>query len=122
MSISKTEIIDLEHKLLEAIRNSDISFLDKALHEDLLFMVPNGQVITKAMDLASHRAGEMQVEQLVSTIEEINVMDDTAVVAVVYDTKGTMLGNPIEGKFRYIRVWKKFPDGVKVIGGSCFKL
>lgn len=122
MKITREEIVELEHTLIEAIKKSEVSFLDKILHDDLLFLLPNGEVITKATDLASHQAREMVVEKLIPSIEEINIIDDTAVVVIVYDTKGTMLGNPIEGKFRYIRIWKQFQDGIKVIGGSCCKL
>jgi hypothetical protein len=122
MQITKEKIAELEGKLAEGIKKSDVTFLDTILHDNLLFVTPNGQMITKAMDLASHRAGEMIVEQLVYKIEEINIIDDTAIVGVVYDTKGSMLGNQIEGQFRYIRFWKQFPDGVKVIGGSCMQL
>ena len=71
MTITKTEIVELENKLIEGIKKSDITFLDKVLHNDLLFLAPNGQAITKAMDLASHQAGEMVVEQLIPTIEEL---------------------------------------------------
>ena len=49
------------------------------------------------MDLDSHRSGTMVVEALMSTIENISFIETTAVVVVVYDTKGKMLGNPIEG-------------------------
>ena len=122
MQITKERITELEKKLAEAIKSSDLAFLNKVLHDDLLFLAPSGQMITKVMDLASHRAGEIIVEQLVDRSEEINIIDDTAVVGVVYDTKGSMLGNPIEGQFRYIRIWKQFPDGIKVIGGCCMQL
>ena len=122
MQITKERITELENKLAEAIKSCDLAFLNKVLHDDLLFLAPSGQMITKVMDLASHRAGEIIVEQLVDRIEEINIIDDTAVVGVVYDTKGSMLGNPIEGQFRYIRIWKQFPDGIKVIGGCCMQL
>ena len=122
MQITKERVTELENKLAEAIKSSDLAFLNKVLHDDLLFLAPSGQMITKVMDLASHRAGEIIVEQLVDRIEEINIIDDTAVVGVVYDTKGSMLGNPIEGQFRYIRIWKQFPDGIKVIGGCCMQL
>ncbi|MEP7265413.1 MAG: nuclear transport factor 2 family protein [Bacteroidota bacterium] len=122
MKISREEIVELEYKLIKGIKESDIHFLDKVLHNDLLFLAPNGQIITKAIDLASHKAGEMVVEELIPTIEEIKIIEDTAVVVVVYDTKGVMTGNAIQGRFRYIRIWKKFTDGVKVIGGSCFQL
>lgn len=122
MAITKEDIISIENKLIDGIKISDVEFLDSILHDQLVFLAPNGQTITKQMDLASHRAGEMVVERLVPTFETVNILDNTATVIVVYDTKGTMLGNPIEGKFRYLRVWQLFDDGLKVIGGCCFHL
>lgn len=119
--IERKEIIEVELRLIEAIRNSNLSFLERVLHDDLLFLAPNGQVVTKAMDLASHRAGDMVVERIDPTFEQIQLMGDTAIAIVVYDTRGVMLGNPIEGKFRYIRVWKKAP-ALQVIAGSCLML
>lgn len=118
----KEEIIEIENRLLDAIKTSDLAVLDTILHDDLLFIAPNGQTITKEMDLASHRAGEMEVEQLIANFENINIIGDLAIVVVVYNTKGKMLGNPIQGQFRYIRIWKRFADGLKVMGGSCFKV
>lgn len=118
----KEEIIEIENTLLQGIKSSDLKLLDKILHDDLLFIAPNGQIITKEMDLASHRAGEMEVEQIVATFEDIKIIGDNAVVVIVYKTKGKMLGNSIQGKFRYIRIWKMFADGLKVIGGSCFQI
>jgi ketosteroid isomerase-like protein len=120
--MTKEEIFEIENQLLEGIKTSDINLLDNILHDDLLFMAPSGQIVTKEMDLASHRAGEMKVEQLTAKFESIKIIGDNAVVVVVYDTKGKMLGTPIQGKFRYIRIWKMFPDGLKVIGGSCFRV
>lgn len=122
MAIQKEDILAIENKLIDGIKNSDVAFLDSVLHDELVFIAPNGQVITKQMDLASHKAKEMIVEHLVPTFEAVNILGNTATVIVVYDTKGTMLGNPIEGKFRYLRVWQLFDDGLKVIGGCCFQL
>ncbi len=122
MDIQRSDIEKMEMLLIEGIKKSDISFLDKTIHEDLLCIGPDGRTITKEMDLTSHKAGEMVVEELTPTIEDIHIIGDTAVSTIVYDTKGRMLGNPIEGKFKYIRVWKMFVDGLKVIAASCFKL
>ncbi|MCE2998134.1 MAG: nuclear transport factor 2 family protein [Cyclobacteriaceae bacterium] len=116
------EIIGIENQLIEAIKTSDVTMLDRMLHNDLLFIAPNGQAVTKEMDLASHRSGQMEVEQLIANFESVKIMGDNAVVVVVYNTKGKMLGTPIEGQFRYLRVWKMFPDGLKVVAGSCFKI
>ena len=115
-------IIKMEDQLLEAIKTSDIDTLDKLLHDDLLFITPDGQVITKQMDLTSHRLGTMVIEELVSTIEQINLIENTAIVIVVYETKGKMLGNPIQGRFRYLRNWSIFDGQWKVISGSCTQL
>lgn len=116
------EIIKLEYQLIEAIKTSNISFIDKILHNDLLFIAPNGQVVTKAMDIASHQSGQMVVDELTPHFEDCKVIDDTAISIVVYNTKGTMLGQPISGQFRYIRNWKLFTEGFQIISGACIAI
>ena len=122
IGINKDAIIELEDELLRAIRSSDISALDKLLHDDLLFIAPNGQVVTKKMDLDSHQAGTMVIEKLIRTIEQVNLIDNLAVVIVVYETEGKMLGKSIQGHFRYIRIWKQQDGQWKVVGGSCTQI
>ncbi len=122
MAISKDSVLEAEMGLIVGIRKSDVQYLSRILHDDLLFIVPNGQAITKQMDLDAHRKGDMVVESLIPSFEDIRILGDMATVIVVYETKGTMLGNPIQGKFRYIRMWKEYSDGLKVIGGACFML
>jgi len=112
------EILKREDELLNAIKSGDVITLDKLLHNDLLFITPGGQTITKQMDLAAYRSGAMVVEELKPTIEQINIIRSTAVVIVVYETKGKMMSIPIKGRFRYIRVWQSFNGDWKVIAGS----
>jgi hypothetical protein len=45
--MKKEEIIESENKLIQGIKTSDIELLDKFLHDDLLFLAPNGQAVTK---------------------------------------------------------------------------
>lgn len=122
MTIQKNDVEQMELHLIEAIKCSDIAFLDKTIHDDLLCMGPDGGTITKQMDMESHRKGDMVVEKLEHHIEDIRIMDDVAVCTIVYDTKGKMMGNPIAGKFKYIRVWKQFDEGLKVVAAACFQL
>lgn len=119
MQLTEAVIREAEQHLLEAIRTSDIPYLERTLHSDLLFIAPGGMIITRESDLASHRSGTMVVEKIISVIEEIRIIDDLAVVVVVYDTRGKMMDTPIEGKFRYIRFWKQSGNQLQVIGGSC---
>jgi ketosteroid isomerase-like protein len=120
MALSKDIILKAEYELIEGIKKSDASILGRLMHDDLLFLIPNGQMITKNMDLESHARGDMVVESLSPSFEEIRIVGDSATVVVVYDTRGSMLGNPIQGRFRYIRIWKEFGDGAKIMGGACF--
>lgn len=116
------QIFDLESELISSMIASDLPTLDKLLHEDLLFITPEGQTITKKMDMDSHRAGNMVIEVFISNSDFINIFEDTAISISTSETKGKMLNQPMEGFFKYIRVWKSVDENWKVIGGSCTKL
>ena len=45
------QIMGCESQLLQAIKNSNIKMLDGLLNDDLVFKIPTGQTITKAMDI-----------------------------------------------------------------------
>lgn len=120
--MEKNSIVTAEIELLAAIRTSDIAALERLLHDDLLFNMPDGQTITKEFDLNSYRSGKTKVDSLEASDQIINVIDDAAVVSVTVSLKGTYDNNPINGVLKYIRVWKQFDDSLKVIAGSCVQL
>ena len=74
------------------------------------------------MDLDAHRSGAMVVDEIKSEIQEINFIGNAAVVIVIYETKGKMLGQPMDGKYKYIRIWNQVNNIWKVIGGSCIRI
>lgn len=116
------QIIASEKALLLAIKNRDIDSLNNLLHDDLLFNLPNGQTITKATDLDAHRSGQMTIFAIEAKEQQINMIGDTAVVAVTINLKGKYIDDSIDGTFGYLRVWKNFNNQWKVIGGSCVEL
>ena len=115
-------IVNAEIELLTAIKNADVPVLEKMLHDDLLFNLPDGNTITKEIDLNSYRSGKMKVESLEASDQIIHIIEDTAVVAVTVSLKGVFDNHPVNGVFRYVRVWKQFEENVKVIAGSCIAL
>ena len=115
-------IIENEKHLLEALKNSDLKKMEVLLHDELLFHIPNGQTITKAMDLESYRSGLMTIHEISSEEQVIHVIDNIAVVSVVIKLKGKYTDQLIDGKFRYLRVWKLVGSDWKVIAGSCIPL
>lgn len=117
-----SNVVNAEIELLLAVKNADVSALERMLHDDLLFNLSGGQTITKEFDLNSYRSGLMKIEVIEASDQLINVIEDTAVVSVSVLLKGAYDNQPFDGVFRYIRVWKQFEEGLKVIAGSCTEL
>lgn len=116
------QVSENEKRLLSAIKNNDIAVLDELLHEDLLFMVPDGLIVTKALDLEAHGSGNMNIETISAIEEQVNMIGDTAVVTVIIALKGNIFNQSVSGRFRYIRTWKLFDDKWKIIAGGCIQV
>ena len=116
--VNEQKIREVETQLLEAMKISDIKTLDQLLHDDLLFVIPSGEVITKKMDLETHKSGNLVFEEITSSIDSIKQIGENAVVTLSLKIAGKMLEQHFEGNFRYLRVWKRFDNQLKVIAGS----
>lgn len=121
-SIQKDSIIKMEKSLLEAMKSCDVQKLDELLHEELRFTIPNGDTITKTIDLETYRSGNMKIVDLKSSNQEINMIDDCAVVSVRIEMKGFYFNFPLDGIYKIIRVWKLLDEQWKVIAGSSIKI
>lgn len=120
--ITRENVVEAENKLFSAQLVSNVEILDQLLHDDLLAVAPTGEIITKEMDLNSHKAKTMIIENASIEIDDIKITGDTALSIVTMTAKGKMMGTPLEGRFRYFRVWKRFDDELKIIGASFMQL
>lgn len=119
----KEELIQaLEQDLLKSMKNCDIEKLDELLHNDLLFTLPNGQTITKSMDLDTYRSGNMKIKEITSSRQKINLIRNNAVVSAIMEMKGMYFEQSLDGKYRVLRVWQLFENKWKVIAGSSINL
>ncbi|MCE6992774.1 nuclear transport factor 2 family protein [Dyadobacter sp. CY323] len=116
--LTEKNILEQENKLYQAIKEGSASMLDELLHKDLLFIIPSGEVITKEMDLQTYQDGALKIDELDPKVENLNIIGDTAVIILTMDLKGKYNDVAFEATYRYIRFWKKFNGGIKVIGGS----
>lgn len=116
--LTENSVLEQENKLYIAIKDGNIPVLEQLLHDDLLFILPSGQTITKEIDLNTYRDGALKIEELLPEIENLNIIDDMAVITLTMKLNGKFNDVPFEANFRYIRFWKKFADGIKVVGGS----
>lgn len=117
-STLKAQIIQHENALLDAMKTSNADLLERLLHDDLLFNGPTGDTATKALDLANYRSGGVHLHTVESRDMLLSAIADDVVVVVTVKLQGNYLGHDIDGKFRYLRVWKQFGEQWKVIAGS----
>ena len=92
--------------------------LDALLHDDLLFVIPTGHIITKAMDISNLESGNLVISEIQSEQQSIQMFETTAIVTTLVYLKASYLEHPIDGQFQYIRTWQRFGDAWKVIGGA----
>ena len=119
----ETEIRECEARLYAAMSASDLSELDKLIADDLLFLGPTGELVTKAMDLEVHRTGAMQFHEFVPKALEMQVLSEDFVLALAkIFLSGTYLENDFSGDYRYLRVWRKAEDGWQIVGGSAIAM
>ncbi|YAF99121.1 MAG: nuclear transport factor 2 family protein (plasmid) [Nodularia sp. CChRGM 3473] len=121
-AIPKAQVIANEKNLLSAMKTNNVELLDQLLHDELLFNGPSGETVTKAMDLENYHSGNINLHTVESSELMLNMVADDVVVAVTVEIIGNYLGQEINGKFRYLRVWKLFENNWKVIAGSVVTL
>jgi len=120
--LTREEVLKAENMLLHAMHQSDLEKLDALLFEDLLFTIPNGQTITKEIDLNAYASGEMNITKIEASNLQMNLLENVAVVSVNVHMEGSYASQPMDGDYKIIRVWKQFQDGLKVIAGSSIML
>lgn len=114
----KEEIIKLEEELRLGMLAADTQKLDELIADSLIFVAPNGELITKQMDLTVQKNKIQQIYQLDPSDQQIEMYDNFAVVTVKMDIKSTFAGVDISGKYRYIRTWAKINSKWQIVAGS----
>ena len=113
------EIVELEARIRAAQLGADVAALDRLIADELLFTGPDGQLGTKAQDLAAH--GEGIVRFRAHEPEELRIRRvgaDVALVALRARLSVEVGGTPVSGTFRYTRVWAREHGGDwRVVGG-----
>ena len=113
------DIIDCEVRIRAAQLSADVNALDELIGEPLLFTGPDGQLGTKAQDLEAYRSGIVRFQQ--HEPEELRVRrvgTDVAVCALRARLTVEVDGTPVNGTYRYTRVWAREDGGPwRVVAG-----
>ncbi len=113
------EIVAHEARLRAAQLSADVAALDRLIDDDLLFTGPDGQLGTKAADLAAHGSGAVRFRE--HAPEELRIRRvgaDVCVTALRARLAVEVGGTLVRGTYRYTRVWQRASDGGwRVVGG-----
>ena len=113
------EIVALEVRLRAAQLAADVGALDALIADALLFTGPDGQLGTKAQDLAAHGSGAVRFRA--HEPEELRVRRvgaDVAVSALRARLAVEVGGTLLRGTYRYTRVWaRETGEPWRVVGG-----
>ena len=122
MNSEQSEIEIAEQTLRSAMLASDVLTLHQLIDDDLLFIGPDGSVLSKEDDLGFHRSGEQRITALDFQDQHIRAKGAVASVSVLTYVAGVFKGHAFEGRFRYLRVWHRTSGGWRVVAGSVFAL
>ena len=118
VGIGDPEIVALEADLRRAQLTADVAALDRLIAEDLLFTGPDGQLGTKAQDLAAHQSGVVRIRDHAPTELRVRrIGTDVAIVALRTRLVVEVNGATIHGTYRYTRVWAREQGAWRVAGG-----
>lgn len=108
----KEQIEDLEEQWRKATVAGDAAAMDKLLSDDFVGINWTGQVNNKAMQLDRIRNRTVVVETLELSDIKIKVVGTIAIVTCRATVNGTSDEGPINGDFRYTRIYQRLPTGV----------
>jgi len=110
---ARQQIEDLEEQWRTATLNGDATAMDRLLSDDYVGISWTGQVNTKAMQLDRTRSRTVLISKMDFTDVKVKLLGPTAAtVTSRAEVEGTNDGAPINGAFRYTRVYQRLPSGV----------
>ncbi len=108
---AKREVELLEEQWRVAQLAGDVATMDKLLSDDYVGISMTGQVNTKAQQLSRMRSHTFILTKIDLGEMKVKLVGQVAIVTVRAAVEGTNEGVPMNGVFRYTRIYQHLPDG-----------
>jgi len=105
------EIVALEHQWRTAQLADDVVAMDKLLSDDYLGITSNGDVLTKAQQLDRMRTRAISITSLDFSDLNIKLRGQVAIVTSLAHVLGLSDNHPLDGSYRYTRIYQHLPSG-----------
>ena len=104
---TEQELIKLENWWNDAWIKRDITPFDRIMADDCFITTDEGNIVTKAQDIANVKSGDDVAISVVSDEWKVRVYGDAAVVTYRMALKGQFKGKDNSGLFRWTDTWIK---------------
>jgi ketosteroid isomerase-like protein len=108
---AKRQVEALEEQWRVAQLAGDVITMDKLLSDDYIGISITGQVNTKMQQLDRMRMHKVVLSKLDLGERQVKLIGSIAIVTSRAEVEGTNDGAPIQGTFRYTRVYQRLPSG-----------
>jgi ketosteroid isomerase-like protein len=109
---AKKQVEALEEEWRAAQLAGDVAKMDMLLSDDYIGISMTGQVNTKAQQLERIRDRKLVLSRLDLGDRQVKLLGPIAIVTSRAEVEGTNDGMPVQGTFRYTRVYQRLPTGV----------
>lgn len=107
----KRQIEQMEAQWRTAQLSGDIVTMDHMMSDDYVGITITGQVTTKVQQLARLRNHSLVLTRLDMQEMKIKLVGQVAIVTVRARVEGTSSVRPINGEYRYTRIYHQVPSG-----------
>lgn len=105
----------LQAEFVKAIVKGDTSFYEKHFANDAISVHGQGQVYTKAQEIAELKSGSLKYDSYTIRDQTIHIDGSTAVVVTQASGKGLLESKPFNQDFRTSYVWVKQKGDWKLV-------
>jgi ketosteroid isomerase-like protein len=110
------EVRKLEQKLDEAVIKGDVEFFKRVLADNFTHTSQSGRTRTREQWLSGRKPGVSSYTALNTDSLDVRLLGHAALVTGRISPEGTESdGSPIEGSYRFIRVWEKRGDDWRLV-------
>lgn len=111
-----------ERALQAAQLAGDADALESVLDADVVYVGPDGSVVTRDQDLAAHRTGPLRLHRAEELELDVVVRGETGVTRTLLTLAGTAGDTAFAVTYGYTRTWHRFPDGWRVLSAHASAL
>jgi ketosteroid isomerase-like protein len=110
----------LDTEFQAAVKHHDAATIDRIQHRDMVLVLGDGRVFTKADHLQAAREKKIryEIQDEEPGTQIVRVLGDTAVVTALLRLKGTSDGQPFDRRLWFSDTYVRTPEGWKYFFGQ----